>query len=104
MDATLIIPAPTARLGRHLRRAARRVALIAAVAIGFAVVLLVTAPPVASALALAVSVFILALGLCRLVAAHEADAGEQRWLRHVLDSLRADDAADEDEDHGLLVY
>ena len=104
MEHPVITPAPSSRLGRHLRRTARQVSVVSVVAVALAAVLLVTAPPVPSAAGLAVSVFVLALGLCRLLAAHEADAGEQRWLRHVLGSLRADDAGDEDDDHGLLVY
>ena len=104
MEPIVIAPAPSPRVGRHLRRTARHVAPLAAVAVAVAAVLLVTAPPVTAAASLAVSVFVLALGLCRVMAAREADAGEQRWVRHVLGSLRVDDAGDEDEDHGLLVY
>jgi uncharacterized membrane protein HdeD (DUF308 family) len=99
----LVVPAPTARIGRHLRRAARRVALLGAVAVALALALLAAAPPVAASIALVVAVVVVALGLCRLVAAHDADTREERWLRHVLGALRADRAVDEDEDPGLLV-
>jgi hypothetical protein len=97
-------PAQRPRAGRHVRRAAPRVALAAVLALGAALVVLQLAGPFAGAVALTVAMFVLFGGACRLVAADDADIDEERWLRQALGGIGAGVWEDEDEDPDLLVY
>jgi hypothetical protein len=100
-------PAPRPRAGRHVRRTAPRVGLVAALALGAALVVLQFAGPLAGAVALTVAILVLFGGVCRLVSADDADVDEDRWLRQALDGLGGgvwEDQDDEDEDPDLLVY
>lgn len=96
-----IVPAPTSRFGRHVRRTARRLAVAATAGAVVLLLLVGFAGPVAVAVGLVAGANLLFLGACRLLGATMADADEERWLRHALAGLRPADAEDEEPD--LLV-
>jgi hypothetical protein len=100
----LPVRAPAFR--RHARRAARRVAAATLTAAAVSLLLVVFAPPLAGSVALTVTAFVLGAGTCFVLGAHDADAAEERWLRHALGALRPDLDEDEeqDSDNDLLVY
>jgi hypothetical protein len=85
-------------MGRHLHRTLQRTSLAAVVAAAVVVGLVLTGAPAAGAGAMVAATVALGLGACRLIAAHEADVGEERWLRDVLGRLREPDLDDEDSD------
>jgi hypothetical protein len=96
------------RPGRHLRRAAVHVGVITAVTLPAALLAILLAPDYVLPAALIAAVIVPALGLCRLILAHDNDVGEELWLRRVLGELRGDGDEDGDEDADadpdLLVY
>jgi cell division protein FtsW (lipid II flippase) len=102
MDAA-VPPAPARRHGRHVRRTIRPAVAAVAAALALDVLLVALAPPEAASAGVTVTVLVITLCLCRLIAAQDADAGEERWLRHVLGRLQPA-VGDEDEDEDLLVY
>jgi hypothetical protein len=89
--------------GRHVRGAIRRAAALGGAAAAAATALIVIAGGFAGAVALVAAVMLVALAVCRVIAAGSADAREERWLRAVLGGLRPHDE-DEDSDQDLLVY
>jgi hypothetical protein len=64
--------------------------------------LIVLLPGTIASIAVALGVAGLTLGVCRVVAASDADADEELWLRQVLSELREPDEDEEDDD--ILVY
>jgi acyl-CoA synthetase (AMP-forming)/AMP-acid ligase II len=90
--------APRPRAGRHVRRLAPRVGVLAGLAPAAAVAVLMLAGALAGAIAMTVAMFAVFLAACRLVAADDADLDEERWLRQELGSLRPASWEDDDED------
>lgn len=91
-------------MGRHARATARRAVAAAVVALGLVGVVQVLAGPPAGAPALVGAMLVLWLGTCRVVAALGRDGAEERWLRHVLASLRPPPGEDEDGDRDLGLH
>ena len=89
-----------------MRAASRRDALAGALAIKLAFVLLVAVSAVAGAAGTVVAAVVVGFGARRVIAAYDADEGEELWLRQALNALSVDLVLDrdEDEDHGLRVY
>jgi hypothetical protein len=74
-------------MGRHLRRTARRAGIaVAAVAAALAALDLLV-EPLAVAAALPGALLGLTAVVVRVLAARDADAADERWLREVLDGL-----------------
>jgi hypothetical protein len=94
-------------MGRHLQRSMSRFGAGAALAAGLALALAGVAPPAAAAVGLLAATAFATVGVWRVIAAAERDAGEERWLRHVLDGLSPagpwHEEPDGDEDPGLYV-
>ena len=90
-----------ARPGRHLRRTGRRAAAVVVATAAVVAAAFAAAPPWLAAAAVAAGVLLLCLVALRVIAAREADAAEDRWLRGVLGSLG--DRPIEGEDEDLLV-
>jgi hypothetical protein len=74
-------------VGRHLRRTARRGAAGTAAIAAALAALLDLAGPTAGAAGLTAAALALAVGVCRALAAHDADRAEEHWLRRVLADL-----------------
>jgi hypothetical protein len=91
-------PVPPPRFGRHIRRAMRRVAAGVVAACGLVAALLAVGGVNAAAVVLAVLPVAGLMGGCRVIAAHDADRWEQRWLRHMLGSLDDDGGAQSDDE------
>jgi uncharacterized membrane protein len=102
ITAPPIVPAPAPRAGRHLRRSARRMAAVAAVAAIVIGAVVAFAGPVPVAIALMLGAQVLFVAICRLLAASMHDAAEERWLRHALHGLEPA-IEDDDEEPGLYV-
>jgi hypothetical protein len=90
--------------GRHVRRTARPAALTSLLAAALPLALVAAGvPPYAAGVALLAGVLAVWMAVCRLVAAHDADAAEERWLRRALGELRPAVVEDEDGDPDLYV-
>ncbi|MEA2246052.1 MAG: hypothetical protein QOH46_581 [Solirubrobacteraceae bacterium] len=102
VTAPPIVPAPASRIGRHMRRTARRLGATAAVMALVLAALIGFAGSVAVAIGVAAATNVLLVGACRLLGANMHDGAEERWLRHALHDLRPADV-DDDEEPDLLV-
>jgi hypothetical protein len=80
--------------GRHVRRARRHAGVAVPAATAVILALHILAGPVAGAGAIVGGCIVVVACVWRTLAAIDADACEERWLRSVLDRL---DAGDEDE-------
>jgi hypothetical protein len=74
-------------VGRHLRKTARRFIAGAAATAAALAALLALAGQTVGAAGLLGAALGLTLGVCRALAAHDADRAEERWLRRVLADL-----------------
>jgi hypothetical protein len=102
LASSLSAAPPARRAGRHVRRTARQVITAAALSVAIVATLVVLLPGTIASVSIAVAVAGLTLGVCRVVAAHDADTDEERWLRQVLSDLR--DPEEDEEDDDILVY
>jgi uncharacterized membrane protein HdeD (DUF308 family) len=93
---TLFPPAPRARVGRRAGRAVLRAAVVAAASLAAAVACFAFALSLAAPVLLVGTVAVSA-AICRIVAAQEDDAADERWLRHVLGGLRPEPEPELDE-------
>jgi len=91
-------PAPRPRLGRRVRRDARRLALTLAALAAATGALFVVDGVRAGGIAIVVTLLVAIFGAGRLFGSHDEDVLEDIWLRSALAGLRA--PADPDEADG----